>query len=154
MLSVNFYRIFFLGAIIFASSISIFGQTSDRANKTEISFEIDPSTFAFKGYGIHLRVKPKGSDHLVLGIGTYAMDFPSVFVDLNKENKDKGWDVRLNQGYGLFTEYHFSEVNKKWFLGGQLALQEYKIKKEALEGDNKYSNLLLMGLGGDRKSVV
>lgn len=116
--------------------------------KTEFSIEIDPATFAFKGYGFHLRVKPKNSEHLLVGFGAYAMDFPDLLVDLNDNNKDQGWNVRLNQGYGLFGEYHFSEVNKKWFLGGQLALQEYKIQKDYYDGESKYTNVLLMATGG------
>lgn len=123
-------------------------QDEQDTKKTEISIEIDPATYAFGGYALHLRVKPKNSDHLLLGIGAYAMDFPAVLVDLNKNNKDDGWDVRLNQGVGLFGEYHFSEVNKKWYVGGQLALQEYKIEKDFYDGDAKYSNVLLMALGG------
>ena len=135
--------------VVLLSSITIFAQQAEPSTpKAEISIEIDPSTFAFNGYAFHLRVQPKNSDHLVLGVGTYAMDFPSVLVDMNSKNKDQGWDVRLNQGYGLFGEYHFTEVNKKWYVGGQLALQEYKIQKDFYDGDAKYSNILLMGLGG------
>lgn len=128
-------------------SISAYAQDSSPG-KTRFSIETDPSTFAFNGYAFHLRIQPKNSNHLLLGAGTYAMDFPDVLVNLNAKNKDAGWNVRLNQGYGLFGEYHFSEVNKKWYVGGQVALQEYKIKKDAYEGDGKYSNILLMGLGG------
>jgi len=57
-------------------------------------------------------------------------------------------DVRLNSGVGLFGEYHFSETNKKWYVGAQLALQEYKIQKDFYDGESKYSNVLLMALGG------
>ena len=123
-------------------------QSEEQSSKTEISIEIDPSTFALGGYGFHLRIKPKNSEHLLLGAGTYALDFPSVLVNLNKKNKDMGWHTRLNQGYGLFGEYHFSEVNKKWYVGGQLALQEYKIEKDFFDGESKYSTMMLMALGG------
>jgi len=123
-------------------------QTGETANKTEISVEIDPATFAFSGYGFHLRLKPKNSEHFLIGIGAYAMDMPDVLVDFNKNNKEKGWDVRLNQGYGLFGEYHFSAVNKKWFVGTQLSLQEYKIENESIEGSEKFSNILIMAYTG------
>lgn len=130
-------------------SIGIFAQKSEKKeSKAEVSIEIDPATFGFSGYAFHLRIKPKNSEHLLVGIGAYAMDFPDVLVGLNSNNKDKGWDVRLNQGYGLFGEYHFSEVNKKWYVGAQLAFQEYKIEKDFYDGTSKYSNILLMGLGG------
>ena len=134
---------------LFLTSFGLFAQKMEQeTKKTKISIEIDPATFAFSGYAFHLRVQPKNSDHLLLGMGAYAMDFPSVLVDLNSNNKDDGWDVRLNSGLGLFGEYHFSEVNKKWYVGAQLALQEYKIQKDFYDGESKYSNILLMALGG------
>ena len=129
--------------------IGSFAQSNEGdESKTTLSIEIDPATFALNGYAIHLRVKPKNTDHLLVGVGAYAMNFPSILVDMNDKNKADGWDVRLNQGYGLFGEYHFSEVNKKWYVGGQLAWQEYKIQKDYYDGESKYSNMLLMALGG------
>jgi len=131
------------------TNIGIYAQQNEpKQNKTEISVEIDPVTFGFKGYGIHLRIKPKNSKHLLLGVGAYAMDFSSVLVDMNKKNKDKGWDVRLNQGYGLFGEHHFFEVNKKWFVGGQIAIQEYIIENKTISGSEKFINSLVMAYGG------
>ena len=136
-------------ALLLLMGLGVYAQSADLAvGKTRISVEIDPATFVFKGYGIHLRLQPKNSAHLLLGLGAYAMDFPAVLVNLNQENKDMGWNVRLNQGYGLFSAYHFSEVNRKWFVGGQLAWQEYKVQKENVAGEAKFSNMLLMGLGG------
>ncbi len=135
--------------IMISISFGIFAQPSDnQSKKTEISVEIDPATFGFKGYGIHLRIKPKNSEQLLIGIGAYAMDMPSVLVDFNKENKDKDWNVRLNQGFGVFGEYHFSEVNQKWFVGSQVSLQEYKIQNEIISGSEKFTNALLMAYSG------
>ena len=136
-------------AILLFSSNGVFAQDTDASpEKTKISIEIDPATFAFRGYALHVRIQPKNSEHLLLGAGTYAMNFPDVLVNLNKANKNDGWHVRLNQGYGLFGEYHFSEVNRKWYVGTQVALQQYKIEKDFFDGESKYSNILLMGLGG------
>ncbi len=135
--------------IMISISFGIFAQPNDnQSKKTEISVEIDPATFGFKGYGIHLRIKPKNSEQLLIGIGAYAMDMPSVLVDFNKENKDKDWNVRLNQGFGVFGEYHFSEVNQKWFVGSQVSLQEYKIQNEIISGSEKFTNALLMAYSG------
>lgn len=130
-------------------AISLWSTMNASAQeKTSVSIEVDPITFAFNGYGVHLRLSPKNSKHMLLGVGAYAMDFPKALVDFNSENKDKGWDVRLNQGYGLFGEYHFSEVNRKWFLGGQLGIQEYKLSNLSQAGSTQYTNVLLMGYGG------
>lgn len=132
-----------IALIVLLSSVGAVAQ-----EKTKVSLEIDPATFAFKGYGVHLRIQPKNSEHMLFGIGTYAMDFPDVLVGLNSENKDKGWDVRLNSGVGLFGEYHFSEVNSGWFVGSQFAIQEYEIENENFAGTESFNNQLLMGYGG------
>lgn len=132
-------------------SIIMAQQSSDGAteNKSEYAVEIDPATFFFNGYGVHLRFKPKKSNHLLLGLGAYAMDMPGFLVNMNSQNKDKGWQVRINQGMGLFGEYYFQQVNQKWFIGTQLGLQEYKIENEFEEGaTTTYTNLLVMGYGG------
>jgi len=135
--------------LIMSISFGLFAQENkEKIKKTEFTIELDPATFGFSGYGIHFRVKPKNTEHLLIGIGAYAMDMPDVFVDINKKNKNKGWDVRLNQGYGLFGEHHFTEVNKKWFAGGQIGLQEYKLENKTIQGSEKFSNLLFMTYGG------
>lgn len=136
-------------AITMITTLSVSSQNTDlQHKKTRFSLEIDPATFAFKGYSAHLRIQPKMSNHYLFGLGVYAMDMPSFFVDLNDKNKDKGWEVRINQGYGLFGEYHFAQVNHKWFVGSQISLQEYKIEQAGLNKDSKYQNFLLMGYGG------
>ena len=124
------------------------GQSPSNEKKSEFSIEVDPATFLFKGYGLHIRFKPKNSDHFLFGIGAYAMDFPRQLVDINSKNKDLGWEVRLNQGYGLFGEYYFCKTSKNWFLGTQIGLQEYKIENENLSGDEHFTNSLFMGYGG------
>lgn len=138
--------------IMLASLIVMSTLAANAQNKpistTRISLEIDPATFVFKGYSFHVRMQPKSCDHLLIGAGTYAMDMPSVIVNFNKENRNKGWKVRLNQGYGLFLEQHFNEVNKKWFVGGQASFQEFKIENDRTIGSEKLSNLLFMGYAG------
>ena len=140
--------IFALSLIIISAFSALAQDHEATTNETRISLEIDPATYIFKGYAFHLRVQPKNSEHILIGAGIYAMDFPDLFVGFNPENKDAGWDVRLNLGTGLFGEYHFSEVNNKWFVGTQLARQEYKIEKENEIGSKKFSTFLGLGYGG------
>lgn len=149
MSNIDLKSIFTTLALIIVSTCGLLAQSGQSSEaKTEFSIEIDPSTFAFSGYGFHLRVKPKNSEHLLLGVGVYAMDFPDLIVDLNPENKDKGWDVRLSSGIGLFGEYHFTEVNKKFFVGTQLAIQNYEIEHDVILGQAAYSTFLALGYGG------
>jgi outer membrane protein W len=118
---------------------------AQEKNGTTFSIETDPFTFAFKGYAFHVRIKPKNSQHVVLGAGTYGLNMPAFLVNMNKENKDKGWNVNIKNAVSLFGEYYFKEANQKWFLGLQAGIQTFKISNSNLPHQTaQYSNLLLM----------
>ena len=93
-------------------------------------------------------MQPKGSDQYLFGFGAYAMDMPDVLVGFNPNNKDVGWDVCINISTSLFGEYRFSEVNKGWFAGTQMGVQQFQIENEGLSGSEKFNNLLAMGYFG------
>lgn len=131
---------FRLLAALFIMAFSAMGQDE----KTKISLEIDPATYVFKGYSAHIRIQPKHSEHMLFGAGIYAMDMPSLFVNLNPENRNENWDVRLNLGYGLFGEYHFREVNRRLFAGAQVSIQDYKVEQNEIKGKAEFSNFLVM----------
>ncbi len=52
--------------IIGLTSSELKAQENSIDNKTTFSIETDPSTFLFKGYAFHVRIKPKNSQHLVV----------------------------------------------------------------------------------------
>lgn len=133
-------------SIVFSfSTISLQAQKKPAAERTTVSIETDPSTFAFNGYAVHFRIKPASSKHFLLGAGTYAMDFPSFLVDMNSDNKDKSWNVRINSAFSVFGEYYFNEPNQRWFAGLQAGIQNYKNTNDnSPDLETKYSNLLLM----------
>jgi hypothetical protein len=135
-------------ALGISSHKSLAQSQGQQVGKTKFSIEIDPATFAFKGYSAHLRIQPKASDHLLYGVGIYAMDMPSFFVDMNNKNADKGWQVRINNAIGIFGEHYFSEVNKGFFVGSQISAQQFLIENETQSGNEKFTNGLIMGYGG------
>lgn len=137
-----------LSIVLSSLVLPLFGQNTQAASNHKISVEIDPATFAFGGYGLHLRLQPKASEHLLLGFGTYAMNMPKALVDLNPANRNLGWNVRLQQGHGLFAEYHFSMVNKGLFSGLQTSFQQYRIEHTTHEGSETFSSLLGMAFIG------
>lgn len=138
-------------ALLLLFLLLLLNPVSAQSNKTTFSIETDPATFAFNGYALHGRIEPKTWPHLRLGLGVYAMDFPNLFVDMNSENKNQDWQVRLNQGYGLFGEYFFNPEKSGWFFGGQLAVQQYRIKQSQSETRQvDFSNLLIMPYAGYR----
>jgi len=132
-----------LAISLFAGTL-LNAQTATLEGKTTLSIETDPSTFLFNGYGFHVRLKPKDSRHWLAGAGSYALDLPAFLVNLNADNKDKGWKVRINSAYSLFGEYYFSEANQKWFAGLQVGIQNYKNTNADVPGESKYANLLIM----------
>ena len=70
---------------------------------------------------------------------------PDFIVNMNSDNKDKGWNVRINDAYSLFAEYYFEEANKRWFVGLQAGVQNFKNTNDSiLNAESKYSNLLIM----------
>ncbi len=136
-------------ALMVATNFTALGQqTAQNTAKAELSVEVDPSTFVFRGYGVHIRYKPKNCNHLLLGVGAYAMDMPKMLIDMNSNNKNKGWAVRINNAVGLFAEHHFSEVNKKWFVGLQAGVQQFKISNDFETDNQKYTNGLALVYGG------
>lgn len=149
MVTKNVKLLLTVGFVLLFISAFVYGQDNAESTRaTKLSIEIDPATFVFGGYGVHLRLNPFGSRNVLVGVGAYAMNFPQLLVDLNGENRGDGWDVRLNQGYGLFGEYHFAERNVGFFTGIQLGYQEYKLENDSGRGSAKYRNLLAMGYGG------
>ncbi|HAN00328.1 MAG TPA: hypothetical protein DCQ26_17170 [Marinilabiliales bacterium] len=153
----NLNFIFMKTKISFLAFVVIFGMSNFNATaqstdltvgKTKFSIEIDPATFAFNGYSAHLRIQPKSCNHLIYGVGIYAMDMPAFFVDMNSNNADKGWQVRINNAIGIFGEHHFSQVNKGFFVGSQISAQQFLIENDNQSGDEKFTNGLIMGYGG------
>lgn len=139
------FKVFLALALFIATIPFLNAQSDSRSKKTSISLETDPSTFAFGGYALHVRVNPNNNQHWLIGAGTYALDMPEALVNLNSANKDKGWKARINSAYALFGEYYFREANHKWFAGMQVGVQNFKITNEnAVNQHANYSNLLLM----------
>lgn len=114
-------------------------------SKTTLSVETDPVTFLFKGYALHIRIKPKNSKRLAVGAGLYALDMPSFLVNMNKENRNKGWNVRIHHAVSLFGEYYLGEANNKWFVGLQAGIQNFTNTNDLNPGEkSSYNNLLIM----------
>jgi hypothetical protein len=120
--------------------------TVTAQSKTKFSIETDPSTFALKGYAIHIRIQPASCKRFLIGAGSYGLTLPDKMVDLNKNNRSEGWDVKIKSAYALYGEYYFKEANRGWFVGEQVGLQNFKISNDqeqsAVAAD--FRNLLLL----------
>ena len=90
--------------------------TQDRPH---FMLEIDPATFAMNGYSAHARMALGLDSKWVLGFGVYGLDIPKLMVDMDPKNRDKGWDVRLTFGAGLFAAQHPAAGYLPWLSGNQ-----------------------------------
>ena len=107
--------------------------------------EIDPATFALGGYSAHARIELGQGSKWVIGAGVYALDLPKAMVDFDSKNRDKGWDVRLKFGAGVFADRFLSEDHVGPFVGVQAATQQYRLRNSrAGSGEAQYTSMLLM----------
>ena len=119
-----------LFAMIFVFT-NIFAQNTVAKN-TSHSIEIDPIVpLVLHGYGAHYMFAPDESKHFVFGATIIAAaTMPSFVINTDPVNKNEGWHVRINQGFGLEGEYHFVNTTKGPFVGIQLFTQEINITND------------------------
>lgn len=112
-----------------------------------IGVEVDPYTFVESGGALHLKLRPSGTSPWEFGVGTYSMDFPEMFVNMNPANAEEGWSVRLDRGVGLFLDYDFRMSRSEGvFAGVQVATHTFSVEKNGESGE--FTNLLIMpGVG-------
>ncbi|MCB9474682.1 MAG: hypothetical protein H6678_12835 [Candidatus Delongbacteria bacterium] len=123
--------------------------SAESATQSTWSLETDPSTFAFGGHALHVRWSPAALPDWTLGVGHYAMNFPELFVELLPDNRNKGWNQRLEQGLGVFAERTLRPGGRT-VLGLQLAVQHYELDRDGLAGSVDYSTILAMPYAGVR----
>lgn len=97
--------------------------------KTLHNVEIDPIVpLVLHGVGAHYMFKPSGSRHFTFGFAVIAAGkMPDGIINMNSSNKNKGWNYKINQGFGAELEYYYKTGNKGWFNGLQLFTQEINL---------------------------
>lgn len=135
--------------LLVVSLLLVVGLAKSNAQDKKAIFlvETDPLTFVAGGVGAHFGWTPKKSNHFGFGLAIVAgLEYPDAFVNLNKNNKDMGWHVKINQGMGLWTHYYFNQKNKGWFTGLQLFTQEMALTNDDFPGETDRTNLVLIAL--------
>lgn len=107
-------------------------SSNTKSEKGTFSFEIDPIVpLVLKGIGGHFIWKPKKTDHFIFGLAMVANGtLPEGILNLDSKNKNLGWHYKINQGFGLETEYYFKQANRKWFVGLQLFTEEINLTND------------------------
>jgi hypothetical protein len=117
--------------------------TQDYSSR--LSIEVDPLTFLYRGHSIHLRYQPMFSERFLIGGGTYALDLPGPIVDLNRENRDEGWKVRIRSAYLIYAELYAKKANHGWFIGEQAGFQSFRVSNnQEVSGSTSFNNILLL----------
>lgn len=109
---------------------------------TRWAIETDPYTFVQQGDALHLKVALEQLPNWRFGIGTYSLQLPSMMVELNSENDGQDWEVDLERGIGLFTDYYFNPQQTGLYLGMQLAQQDFHVEAKHHQAD--FTNQLVM----------
>jgi hypothetical protein len=133
--------------------VCIFLQTMQAQDLTKeggamFAIETDPTTFLLDGYALHLRVKPAETPRLVFGAGTYSMKLPRAIVNLNSNNRDDGWNIKIKSAYSLYGEYYFKQAFSKFFAGMQAGLQNYSVSNTKESQSSRYRTIMLMPMVG------
>lgn len=140
-------------SIILGNLSSLFAQDYipifSRDYSSRLSIEIDPLTYISRGYSLHVRYQPMFSERILIGVGTYALDMPQAFVDMNRKNRDEGWEARIRSAYFVHGEFYPGKANYGWFIGEQIGFQSFKVTADAeVRGTTSFNNILLMTYAG------
>lgn len=119
----------------------------DASAKPLIGVEIDPYTFVENGGSLHLKMRINAESPWEIGVGTYSMNFPDLFVNMNSANADKGWSVRLDRGLGVFLDYDFAGSRTDGpYAGVQVATHGFSVEQNGVSSE--FTNILIMpGIG-------
>jgi hypothetical protein len=131
-----------LGANVFLASHS--------NAESQFYIETDPATFLMKGDSFHIKYSSTSLPNWRFGLGTYSLEFPSALVDVNSENKNKGWDVEVTRGVGFFSEYYFNESLDGLMVGLQVSEQKMNVSSSKLNESAEFTNGMAMGSIGYR----
>lgn len=116
-----------------------------RDYSSRLSVELDPMSFLLKGYSFHVRYQPMFTERFLIGIGTYAMNVPETVLNMNPENRDVGWDVRIRGAYLLTAAFYPKRANHGWFIGEQIGFQTLRVINDGeFPGAASLNNLLLL----------
>jgi hypothetical protein len=108
----------------------------------KLSIDSDPSTFALGGYSLWAMAKPARTHHLRVGVGAFAIDFPSFLVPYLNRSGETGWslDVRAVMG---FAGYFFGD-RKGLYLGAYSGYLQSRHRRDDMPGVASRDNLTVL----------
>jgi hypothetical protein len=139
-----------LTSILISAAIFVF-FVPDLLTATEREYtfilETDPIPLALGGFSLHAGFAPEELPHFIFGLSAIAgLTFPDFFINLEEENKNQGWKLKVNQGAGLWTHYYFSVNREGLFVGAQLFTQELLLTNDTYPDESDRTNTLMGAL--------
>jgi len=113
---------------------------------SEISIETDPVAWALDGDALHIKRSSTFHSNLTTGFGYFKLELPEFMIDQNKKNRNRGWDVTVDNGYEIYLDYFLSNPDKGWFTGLQMSLYEFEIQRN--NGSSNFSNAISLWRSG------
>jgi len=131
----------FVPSVAFAQEVAAEPRAADA---THVFVETDPATFAFEGYAAHARIRPSSTPHWSFGAGVYAMKLPTIMVDVDPANRDRGWSSRIAFAFGAFVDRSFRDDGDGLFVGAQLGAQRFRVTRGGVGGEGDFTAVLAM----------
>lgn len=113
---------------IFAPVVTLSATNISQGSETYL--ETDPLTWMLNGRSLNIKRSSTIHNNVTVGLGYFSLELPDIMIDQNRKNKNKGWDVAVNNGYEFYIDYYLSDPDKGWFTGLQMSLYDFEIEKD------------------------
>ncbi len=135
-------------SLLIILTVSVYSQDKEP-QRSRFYIETDPLPLFLGGVSGHFGWSPAKLPSFTFGLGLAGgIEYPDAFINMTEENRDQGWEVRINQGMGIWAHYHFSDDRNGWFAGIQLFTQEMRLKNADFPGETDDTNTVMMSLQG------
>jgi hypothetical protein len=127
----------------------IHSARAEDDSRNVIFTEIDPLVLIMGGFGGHVGWAPKGIDNFIFGLGFVAgPELPEAISNIGNDSPDNEWQLKINNGIGLWVNYRFGETKSGWFTGFQVFTQEMELRNKNYAMETDLTNTFLLALQG------
>lgn len=105
----------------------------------------DVSAWALGGYSFIYSSVGEGAKFM---LEAWSIDVPSAIIDLNKENKGKGWSREIERGYSAHIDTFYNGKENGWYSGIIFSVFDSKISLDSSSQSERlrsYEALLKFG---------
>ena len=123
--------------IIFAGILK-----ASPASAFTFSLETDPMPYFLNGYSVHTQVSFEKLSHWRFGMGGFYMEYPEFMINLEPDNKDKGWNVHMH-GMAFAVEYYLKRQTEGLFMGAAFLTGFFEVSNNNVSNEKiNYTSFL------------